>query len=308
MRVDKLVPILTYLDRNLNEPSSHITAVGKYRAVENPILPFKLDNIDGARLHAARFSDGSLSVCQGQGSRFEYRNNDAEQRNRVVESLSHVFGRANILKREYDDGRVSRVRATTDIIGYVLQRSGAVTGEITTRNPDIPTFILQGSREMKREWLKQAFGDEGSTWPQRGLVTLQRSVDAAHRLSDEQRNRLDILSIGWKRRPQADWWRGEPTRYCMFDELPKVMRKALSLERPRLLDSEARMLYDDFGIKTKVYPRSINTREGGYGVSWMMQTASREDGRRFYNEIGFPQNGKQERLKSMLRIRKGDNH
>jgi hypothetical protein len=40
----------------------------------------------------------------------------------------------------------------------------------------------------------------------------------------------------------------------------------------------------------------------------MMQTASREDGRRFYNEIGFPQNGKQERLKSMLRIRKGDNH
>ncbi len=264
-RVDKLIPILTYLDRNLNEPNSHITAMGHLRAVEGPNLPFKLDNIDGARLDAARFSDGSLSETQDRGPRFEYINNDAEQRTRIVESLTNVFGRPNILIREYDHGRAATVRTSTEVIGYALRRSGAITGEIVTQNPDIPTFILQGSKEMKREWLKQAFGDEGGTSPREELIKLSRAVDATHRLSDEQRKRLDALSEEWKRQPFPDGWIGQ-NKCSRFRALPKDIQKALESDGPRLLESEARILHDDFSIRTSMSPSAICKREGGYSV------------------------------------------
>jgi len=308
LRIDKLIPILTYLGRDLNEPNSHITAIGDKRSVENPNLPFKLDNIDGARLHSARFSDGSLSVSQDGELRFVYTNNDAEQRDRIVESLTNVFGRANMPNREEYNDKSAKVRTSTDIIGRVLQRSGAVTGKIIKQNPDIPTFIREGSTEMKREWLRQAFGDEGSVWFNRGQVKLSRAVDATHRLSDEQRKRLDVLSTEWKRKTFPDT-RGEPTRYCRFDDLlPKDIREALELDRPQLLESEARILQNDFGINTKKYPNMIYTREGGYGVEWVLQTASREDSRMFHKEIGFPQNRKQEVLRRMLGMKGDDTH
>nr|MDO8099161.1 hypothetical protein [Candidatus Njordarchaeota archaeon] len=300
MRVDRLIPILTYLSRNLDEPNSHITAIGDKRAVENPNLPFKLDTVNGARLHAARFSDGSLSASRGRGPTFEYKNTDAEQRNRIAESLTNVFGKANINTTE-DKNEVPRVRTSTEVIGYVLQRSGAIAGEITVKNPDIPTFIRQGSIEMKREWIKQAFGDEGAPWPQRGLVMLSRSVDVTHRLSDEQRKRLDVMSEEWKKtQPKGEW---KEKKYCMFDKLPDDIKEALEPERPRLLESEERMLEDDFGINVNKYPSEIHTREGGYSVSWVLQTASREDSRVFCDKIGFPQNRKQEELRRALRIK-----
>ncbi|WXG46008.1 MAG: hypothetical protein WED05_04985 [Candidatus Atabeyarchaeum deiterrae] len=308
VRVDKLIPILTYLDRNLNEPNCHIRAIGHLRAVENPNLRFRLAGIDGVRLHAARFSDGSLSATQGRGPRFVYTNNDAEQRTRVIASLTNVFGRPNILIREYDDGRAATVRATTEVIGCALRRSGAIAGEVVTQNPDIPTFILQGSKEMKREWLKQAFGDEGTTYTRRGLLTLSRGVDATHRLSDEQRNRLDVLSEKWKRQLFPDGWRVQ-NKYSRFHALPKDIREVLESECPRLLESEARILHDDFGIKTNKSPTTIYKREdGGYGVTWRMRTTSREGSRIFYEEIGFPQNRKQETLRRALRIEDDDNH
>lgn len=304
MGVDKLIPILTYLGRDLNEPSSHITAIGCRRAVENPNLPLRLNTIDGARLHGARFSDGSLYVSQGKGPIFDYGNNDAEQRNRIVESLTNIFGKANILDREQSSGEAARVRTSTYVIGYALQRSGAITGEIVRKNPDIPTFILQGSKEMKREWLRQAFGDEGSTWPQRGLVKLSRAVDATNRLSDEQRNRLDAFSEEWKRKPSKDACRKQ-IKYCRFDDLPEDIQEVLKVELPRLLESEARILHENFCINTNKFPNEIYEREGGYGVNWILQTASREDSRMFCKEIGFPQNRKQEALRRVLRM-KGD--
>ncbi|WXG46090.1 MAG: helix-turn-helix transcriptional regulator [Candidatus Atabeyarchaeum deiterrae] len=300
MVANKLIPILRYLGRDLDESNSHITAIGNRRAVENPNLPFKLNTTDGARLHAARFSDGSIHTPKGAGPRFDYTNKDAEQRNRIAESLTNVFGRPNILDREYTDGRIARVRATTDIVGHVLQRSGAITGRIILQNPDIPTFIRNGSIEMKREWLKQAFGDEGSPSPHCGITTLTRAVDVTQGLSDGQRNRLDAMSEHWREKVPKVVVREKHVRYCMFKDLPLDIRNALQPERPRLLESEARMLHEDFGITVNKHPIEIYKREDGYSVSWALQITSKRDNRVFCDEIGFPQSRKQEKLKSMM--------
>jgi hypothetical protein len=303
IKADKLIPILRYLGRDLNEPNNHITAMGHSRAVEDPNHPFKLDTIDGARILVARFSDETLYIQSGPI--FSYANNDAEQRNRIAESLTNVFGRANILNRELDNAKDARVLTSTEVIGHALMRAGAIPVEIIVQNPDIPTLILQGSKEMKREWLRQAFGDEG--WSHAAAVLLSRSIDATHRLSENQRNQLDTLSMEWKRRPCPDERTSEKNKYCKFADLPTDIQKALELERPRLLHSEAKMLREDFGINIREYASELYTREGGYGVKWLLQTDSIEDSRRFRNEIGFPQSRKRGGLARMLRIKGDDN-
>lgn len=200
----------------------------------------------------------------------------------------------NIHIKESDTG--ARVMPSTEIVGHVLKRAGGMPGAIVVKNPDIPIFIQQGSREIKREWLVQAFGDEGST-SYHSFLRLSRSVDATHRLSDEQRNRLDALSKEWKK----GW-----TKYCRFKDLPEDIRESLRLERPRLLESEARMLGDDFGIDMAKHPRGVYQREGGYAVSWDMDSASLKGRRLFFDEIGFPQNRKQDVLRRALRIKEED--
>jgi hypothetical protein len=302
IRSDKLIPILSYLQRDFDEPSRHIRAIGTREAVENPKLPFKLNSLDGARIEAARFSDGTLSKSIGRGPRFQYYNSDPEQRTRIVESLKRIFGGTNIINREYNDGRVARVRPTTEVIGHVLMRAGGMAGEVARKNPDIPNFILQGSNQMKREWLRQAFGDEGSPDSDHKSVSLSRAVDATHTLSGEQKNRLDEDSKKWMRKSFPDGVR-EQNKYRAFGDLDSDIQTAFRRERPRLLDSEARILRDDFSIETNSCPSQVCRRaDGGYSVTWTMETASRESGRIFYEEIGFPQNRKQEKLRRALEI------
>jgi hypothetical protein len=293
MEADKLISILVYLGRDLDESNNHITAIGHGRAVENPNLPFKLDTVDGSRLVAARLSDGTLYMPKDRGPLFEYTNQDAEQRSRVVESLTNIFGKVNVPIRERDRSGSRKVEAwtSTEIIGHVLRRAGAVTGVVVEQNPDIPLFILRGSEEMKREWLRQAFGDEG--WTQDGFPMMCRSVDVTRRLSGEQRRRLDTLSEGWKRARFPD---GTEKKQLRFNRLPDDIKEKLIKEPPRLLESEERMLNNDFGMSFSKYPEEIHTREGGYSVRWTLHSASRESGRMFCDQIGFPQDRKQEKL------------
>lgn len=309
IRPDKLIPILTYLQKDLNEPNSHITGIGTHGAIEKPNLPFKLHNIDGARIEAARFSDGTLSQkSQGRGPEFKYYNRDAELRNSIVESLTGIFGKPNIINREYTDGRVARVHPTTEVIGHALKRSGGVIGEVIKENPDIPTFIREGAKELKREWLRQAFGDEGSTESKELKVTLSRAVDATDMLSDNQKKRLDEISKGWPTKVFPDGPR-EYNKYCSFGDITSEdIQTALMLKRPRLLESEAKMLHDDFGIETYTGPRSVCRRkDGGYSVTWTMQLTA-EGTRAFFREIGFPQKQKQEKLLKALGIEGDGNH
>jgi hypothetical protein len=308
IRSDRLIPILTYVQRDLNEPNKYIKAIGTHEAVENPNLPFKLNNIDGSRIEAARFSDGTLPEFKGRGPRFLYYNSDTEQRTRIEQSLKNIFGSANIINREYADGRVARVRPTTEVIGHVLLRAGGMAGDVARKNPDIPTFIMQGSKEMKREWLRQVFGDEGSPDSTHKSVTLSRAVDATHTLSDEQKTRLDEVSKEWNRKSFPDGVR-EQNRYHAFGDLDDDIQTALMHERSRLLDSEARLLQDDFGIETHSSASQVCRRaDGGYSVTWTMETTSREGSRAFYEEIGFPQNRKQEKLREALGIKDTGNH
>ncbi len=298
MQAGKLVAILTNLEKDLDEPNSHITAIGNKRAIETPNLPFSLNSTDGARIMAARYSDGTNCTPEGRGPEFDYANNDLECRNRVEESLREVFGRANIVNKEYETGEVPKVRTSTYIIGQTLERAGAVIGEVIEQNPHVPTFILEGSREMKREWLIQAFGDEGYVWPQRGKIRLGRAAEVTGVLSEDMKKYLEQLKWEDKIFHGNLICRAHP-----YDDLPFEIKEAIGNHPPNLLLEERSMLRS-FGINTKMYPRDIYRREGGFGANWILQTETREDGKRFLYEIGFPQERKRMELISMLRLEK----
>jgi hypothetical protein len=298
MFTEKLIPILRYLNRDLDEPNKHIRALGKGEAIENPKLPFKLDTTDGARLLAARLSDGTLYTTEGRGPRFSYRNNDEEQRNRVAESLRNVFGEINTKYIHYTEYGRDRSLITTlpEIVGHVLMRAGAVSGEVIKQNPDIPTFIRQGTKEMKQEYMRQVFGDEGTVRTRTATPEMSRAVDVTHRLSEEQRKQLERLSERWDRTTYPD---GREVKYTWLSRLPDDIQKAADI-RPRLLESEARMLREDFGIQPKISTGKIYAREGGYSLMCALHI-SKEDTRIFCKEIGFPQQRKQEKLENVLK-------
>lgn len=299
MFTGKLIPILRYVNRDLDEINKHTRAIGKGEAIKNPTLPFRLDNNDGSLLVGARLADGTLYTPEGRGPRFSYRNNDEEQRNRVAQSLTNVFGEVNTKYIHYTEHGRDRSLITTlpEIVGHVLKRAGAISGEVVKQSPDIPTFIRQGTIEMKRGWLRQVFGDEGSPNTMMKSVGMTRAADITNRLSDGQRNGLDRLRDGWDK---TTYPQGAEQKYARLHELPDDIQKAINVH-PRLLDSEKRMLSEDFGIETRISPVKIYSRKDGYSVTWILQTASVEDTRKFYNEIGFPQRRKQEKLADMLK-------
>jgi hypothetical protein len=297
MPEDKLIPILNYLGRDLDEVNSHIISIGHIEAVKHPEIPFDLGEKQGARLVAARYGDGTLSVAKDHGPTFHYANNDAGMRNGVVESLTNVFSGAHILNREYSNGEVAKVRTGTEIIGYALKRAGAITGSVFEQNPHVPTWIQQGSMEIKHEWLVQAFGDEGYVWPHRGKVCIGRATEIERFLTKDMMDQLEHME--WHERHEFDHY----THHAIAcDDLPPELRATIENHPPNLLVDE-QILLDSFGIFTKMYAQEIyyGKEEGLYGVNWVLQTKTRDDARRFYEEIGFPQERKQAGLVSMLR-------
>jgi hypothetical protein len=297
MPEDKLIPILNFLGRDLDEVNSHIISIGHIEAVKHPDIPFDLSRKDGTRLVAARDGDGTLSASGDRGPRFHYSNKDAEMRGRLVESLTNVFGGANIINKEYTNGEVDKVRTTSDIIGYALKRAGAVVGEIVILNPHVPTWIEQGSKENKREWLIQTFGDEGFVWANRGKVCIGRSVELGSVLSQDMIQRLDKMD--WRTTRINDRF-VDDIRPCK--DLPADIMQVIKDHPVNLLVDEKKML-EDLGIIADMYPSEVHRgKYGDYAAHWTLQTKTREDTRRFYTEIGFPQERKQNELRIALRL------
>jgi hypothetical protein len=297
MPVDKLIPILNFLGKNFDEVNSNIISVGRIEAVKDPEIPFDVSGKDGARLVAARDGDGTLSASGERGPRFNYSNRDSEMRDRIVESLSNVFGGPNILNKEYTNGEVDKVRTSSDIIGYALKRAGAPVGEIVILNPHVPTWIEQGSKENKREWLIQTFGDEGFVWANRGKVCIGRSVEIGSVLTEDMIQRLDKMD--W-RTTRINGRFVDDIRPCK--DLPADIIQVIKDHPINLLVDEKKML-EDLGVIADMYPSEIHRgKYGDYTAHWTLQTKTREDTRRFYTEIGFPQERKQNELRIALRL------
>lgn len=196
--VKSLRALLSYLDRGYVTVSSKIDALGRFRAIREPKLPFDIRTPAGVRLVARALSDGFLWY---RGKRFaephfRYTTDLMGLRETEVylaRDLLQVFGKINwkVRPRKVDKGVWFEIE--TSIVGFVLNKAGVPVGRKADADPGLPLSIKWSEKSFHREYLRQAFDDEGTASSYLGL---ERVVDLTKRLRSTKSLGLERNSNG----------------------------------------------------------------------------------------------------------------
>ncbi len=158
-----LKSLLELIEINKNEIEKNITLIsirkncgGKFaNAIINPKLPFNFNTVNGARVIASLFFDGGIDSDIYP----HYRNENIELRRKVYESYANLFGEFKAKFTNYKDREQIYL---PKIIGIIFTKClGLTPGRKTITNPKVPSFIMDGPKELKSVFLQQAFDDEG---------------------------------------------------------------------------------------------------------------------------------------------------
>ncbi|MFH1786956.1 MAG: hypothetical protein ABH829_04890 [archaeon] len=127
------------------------TRTGK--GIRDPKLPFELKNSAGACFIAAVLGDGTIK----RGGGVSYTNTKKAARKKIMEASREIFGGIELV----EDPAHYTVNFPT-IAGRILARLGLRGGAKGETNPRVPFFIRIASEDVKKEFLKQFFTDEGT--------------------------------------------------------------------------------------------------------------------------------------------------
>jgi len=111
-----------------------------------------------AALVAHALGDGSIGRKHFQ---VEYKNKNLECIQEVLEAVKSVFN-IQVSIAEYERNVYSAMLPST--IGHILCIAGAIPGNKTKKDFDVPDWIKNGSFEVKRSFLRALFNDEGSVY------------------------------------------------------------------------------------------------------------------------------------------------
>jgi hypothetical protein len=124
--------------------------------IENPKFPMNFNSKEGSQIISAFFFDGGIR----EDKRPFYVNNEKCMIDRTISNLNLVVG--NVGYTEH----INRGTIFVDfshIFGIILSDGLEMSvGKRVFTNPQIPEFIINGSKEVKRMFLQQAFDDEGT--------------------------------------------------------------------------------------------------------------------------------------------------
>jgi intein/homing endonuclease len=111
-----------------------------------------------AALVAHALGDGSIGKKHFQ---VEYKNKNLECIQEVLEAVKSVF---DIQVSVAEDKRNIYLVMLPSTIGHILCIAGAIPGNKTKKDFDVPNWIKNGSFEIKRSFLRALFNDEGSVY------------------------------------------------------------------------------------------------------------------------------------------------
>ena len=297
IEVENLRAIATYLERDYDSFNERIRALVSGESLGSPKIPFNLNSIEGATLCSATLSDGGI-----RSDRYLfYTNKKPESRKRIIETAKKVFGDVNVYEHGYN------IFFTSRITGDVMEKAGIPVGETADKDPHIPTFILQGRRELRRAYLSQAYSDEGHVTKrsQRGItyprIALKRSRDISKLLTDRDSELLES-TVTWKKRMLP---RNQEQLYANYTRKLRKKLEAKLVEivedNPPHLISEEKQILEGFGISPNLKPYEIYKTQRGYSASWISIIERYHDLVKFRDEIGFFDSEKQGRLEKILK-------
>lgn len=300
MTVRKLKALLNFLDSDYNSVEKSVEALGGGKAVRNPMLPFNLNSNPGARLIARALSDGSLYLRHRNTHIFEYYSKDKEAIYVAIDDVNKVYGDVDAEPSLREDIGLYRVVFSTSI-AEPLVRAGGPLGRKVVENPSLSIWVRYNAREIQKAYLGQVFDDEGNVDPS-GYVRYKRGVDITDALRPGQAEFLEKMEWKDRRTPTGGIIRYVSLTRNVKSQLEDVgIWHTICSHPPRLMIDEVELLGSRFGISFNVYPKELHKTRRGYGIVWVARTLSRDDTRRFEEEINFGLRRKRDKLEEVLR-------
>lgn len=132
----------------------NIIKLGAHQSfIENPKLPFRFDNSEGAKFIAAMLHDGGIRERLVPF----YTNSNIKKRKEVSNLIKEIFGDIKI-KGKYSGEIQDFIIAVGIILVYGL---GMKKGNKVLTNPNIPEFIFNLDENSISNYLRQAYDDDG---------------------------------------------------------------------------------------------------------------------------------------------------
>ncbi|MFQ6130159.1 MAG: LAGLIDADG family homing endonuclease [Candidatus Hadarchaeaceae archaeon] len=213
------------------------------KGINKPKLPFNFCTPAGGRFVSAILHDGSLTKELAR-----YCNTSPIMREIVLKASQEIFG--DVYVAVYQDRLIYPA-----IVREILISLGMKTGQKVLVDPSVPRFLTEASEEVIREFLRQAFDDEGSVYFD-GLkggrsVELTLFVDGTGRLFSQieaPKLLLDIQTM--------------LSKFC------------IDSNGPHLNKARIRKYRDKWGNGRIIYP-------------WRIRIQGRSNLETFYEKIGF---------------------
>ena len=144
---------------------------GKLASVVSPHFPIDLNCPDMGTLLGHIVSDGSIYVdLQWNHLRTKYTNSDSELIDRFLDATRRVFG--NVHHTSEPTRGSFTIRFGSEMVGVALAAAGAMVGNKTKQNGDLPWLVREGKEAIKIAYLRAAFSDEGSVGASNGFPYL----------------------------------------------------------------------------------------------------------------------------------------
>src|SRR3989338_1316559 len=308
MSVKILKRLLDYLESDYNIINNKILEIrkGNKASIKNPKFPINLPNSKMGYLLGHLVSDGCLYYDKSRKNliRTKYCSDDEEGIKLFTETINEVFG--EVYFNQETIRNCIQIRIGNGIVGETLRKAGVPIGKKYKLNEGLPWIVEEGAKEVKRQYLRAIFDDEGCVGKNKfPYITLSRNIHLD--LSNNERNVLEKYIVPLMK--SNSFPTGHITKRIQNRKLKEVLTNINQLEllnkildsKPKILIEESRLLEKDFKIGNKVYVMSLQlTSNGSYSLQSCMIIQNKREVVKFYNVIGFSFTKKQKNLKEAL--------
>ncbi len=306
--VMKLKRLLDYLGLDYHYVSDKIkmTKKGSVISIKNPNFPIHLNNKDGAYLLGLIVSDGCIYIDKKSRNqiRTKYAAGDKQSEEMFVKTITNLYGNVHVQREFVRNYAILRIG--TSIIGESLLKVGAILGHKAANDGEVPWLIMKGTKELKANYLRAVFDDESSVYKDKKrncgyiILTRYRHISNLSKKQKEELNKLDKFMFSRK------FSTGHITKYITVKNVLKLIKdedlKCQLKIPPKLLQGEAKIL-DELGIDNRFFGRYLTkTHLGKYSLCFDLFINKKNSLKKFYKDIGFSLDYKQEKLKKIVEV------
>lgn len=305
--VDKLRLLLDYINMEYATVDKKIKEIrkGSLASIKNPRFPIFLSRPQMGSLLGHVVSDGCLYYDSSRKNliRTKYYSDRNEAIEMFIQDFKEIFGETNFSRENARNCTV--IRFGNGIVGEAFKLAGAPVGKKYQLNCGIPKLIRDGGRDMQRFYLSAIFDDEGSVGKKHApYIILSRNIHI--KLTSKEKEIVNTLVVPLMKTNYFPT--NHSSQRISVGNLRKVLEKnhrallnKILKFKPQLLIDESSLLKNEFDITNHLYTISLQiTPNKNYSVQSSLVIRRKDSVLKFYKNIGFRLEKKQNRLKEAL--------